>query len=332
MPDKRGRSTLPTGPIPLKMKIYTSLICLFVTIGGLAEAFPVTVRSCDDVLVVEKAPERVVALGRNAVEMVIGIGGASSLVALSVGNGTDQLLPELRQFPTDIVELDHSTTALNDISALEPDLVVSSWRDGFSTESSVNPGALSLFGIQTFALNGSCSTQTDGERTLLEGVNDVTTLGKILDVEENASQLHAEISAEIKSIEGRSRQIEPATFLALRLRDERLEVADLSTHASALLEAAGGVNLYASANRGWQVLEPAALTSEVPDVIVVIQDQDTTSDAITEKLRAVLGDQGLWPDWSSRLTFEASLDVQPSLRTSMTLWRLNRLMEERRGR
>lgn len=168
-----------------------------------ATAYPLTLRNCGVELSVEKAPERVVAVGQATTEILYALGLGDKVVGTSVW--FTGVLPEFKELNDGIERLADNDPSFESVVAKRPDLVTIQYEWHIGAQGIVaTREQFADLGVATYAMPTDCvgkdNTQgSDGTRLEMYSTGSlhqtVTELAEIFDVAERGEALAAELKA-----------------------------------------------------------------------------------------------------------------------------------------
>lgn len=249
------------------MKSKVCLLCTICLISALALSFSASCESVPEsappspievtdqlgrVVRLETAPQRIISLAPSNTEVLFALGLADRVVAV-----TDycNYPPEAEAKPS---IGGFSTPNMEEIVALSPDLILAT-----SIHESKVISQLESKGLTVLALN---------PKTVNEVLEAILLTGKVAGVEENASELAAEMQQRIKAVTDKIASLSPEeklkTCYVVWFSDEGLMVAGADTLQDEIIDKAGGLNI------GMEVKDYASIDIETviglnPEVMIV---------------------------------------------------------------
>jgi iron complex transport system substrate-binding protein len=257
-----------------------------------ATAYPLTIDNCGYELTFDAPPERVLILNGTSVAEVqsfIALGIEDSILANSQSYGQSDIegmVDKIAAIPTGGLTLNENFEVPREqVLALEPDLVVSTWSGGFSeTTGSATRDELASVGIQSWVSPVNCAYGADDPRpedqqrydnqTYLESFEMLRELGLIFDVQDRAETFIAEAQARIDAVVAPAG--DPASVLLAypgmsMMNANGIPQVFVGPFTDSVLEAAGGVNSFdgfTSFNDGTTITAEALAAADV-DVLAV---------------------------------------------------------------
>ncbi|WNV86982.1 ABC transporter substrate-binding protein [Umezawaea sp. Da 62-37] len=181
-------------------------------------AYPLTIDNCGRGITFDKAPSRVVLLNGTSVaevESFVALGISDRIVANSQSYGVSDepsMVADIAAVPTGGVTLNQNYEVPKEqVLALKPDLVVSTWAGGFDEKiGSIGRDQLEAAGINSFVTPSNCGNgdpaprPEDEERYRAQSVESSTELliqlGRIFDVQQRAVDLVNQSRAQLDDI------------------------------------------------------------------------------------------------------------------------------------
>ena len=230
----------------------------------------VTVAVCEEPVAFPAPPERVITHGMNITEMFVALGLGSRLVAYGGVRDDSQLLPETRAQLAAVPNLSAQTMSLETILGTGADFVFSGWAYGFR-DGQVTPSRLQEFGIASYVLTESCIRKMQRERVSLEDTfQDMLNLGQIFGVENEVQRLvdtqRSRLRTVADALEGLAER--PTVFLYDSGTDMPV-TAGRYAMAHAIMDRAGGQNIFADLNSSWTTANWEAVIDRDPDWIII---------------------------------------------------------------
>lgn len=244
-----------------------------------ALAFPVTVQSCNREVTFDAPPARAIANDVNLVEMMLALGLRDRMVGYTGVSGWKTLDEELRAGIEELPELSAQYPTREVLLGAEPDFFFAGWNYGMKVGGEVTPETLEPLGIKTYELTESCIHVGDKPRSSMQDMYaDLLNLGAIFGVEEQAKALVAAYEAELaEATAGIDRATPPRVFV-YDSGEESPFTAGAYAMPTALIEAAGGVNVMDDLQKSWATVTWEAVVERNPEVIVIVNYGDVTAE------------------------------------------------------
>ncbi len=244
-----------------------------------ALAFPVTVKSCDRQVTFDKAPTRAIANDVNLIEMMLALGLRDQMVGYTGVSGWKTLDEGLRSGIAELPELSAKYPTREVLAGAEPDFFFAGWNYGMTVGGEVTPETLAPLGIQVYELTESCIFVGPKSKSSMEDMYaDILNLGTIFGVDAKAQALVAGYKARLAEVTaGVDREV-PLRVFVYDSGEETPFTAGAYAIPTALIEAAGGVNIMDDLEKSWATVAWEPVVERNPEVIVIVNYGDVTAD------------------------------------------------------
>ena len=244
-----------------------------------ALAFPVTVQSCNREVTFDAPPARAIANDVNLIEMMLALGLRDRMVGYTGVSGWKTLDEELRAGVAELPELSAQYPTREVLLGAEPDFFFAGWNYGMKVGGEVTPETLEPLGIKTYELTESCIFIAPKARSSMQDMYaDLLNLGTIFGVEDRAKALVAEYAAELAEITAGVDSATPLRVFVYDSGEESPFTAGAYAMPTALVEAAGGVNIMDDLQKSWATVTWEAVVERNPEVIVIVNYGDVTAE------------------------------------------------------
>ncbi len=242
--------------------------------------YPVTVENYGREMVVEKRPERVLALGPNCAEVMAQLGLADLVAGRSLVNHSRGPLPEIAD-------------AVNGMPVLNV---------GEATrEAVITSGADFVYAIDWEISDVGCSIEEAGQYgmqvyvnsavTLEEQFKEIRDLGRIFDAEEKAEALIADQKQRLDAVKEKLEGKSPKKVLVYDSGRDGVFTCSGTNFETLLLSLAGGENLFADrTDKQWITVSYEAVLARQPDVILI---HDYDQPGLEEKIAEIKANPAL---------------------------------------
>lgn len=244
-----------------------------------ADGFPMTVQNCGHDVVIDRKPERVVALGPSEVTTLYTAGAAAKLVGRDdAGMKSAPYTPDIRAAVAQVPQLGSGGEITREnIIDLKPDLVVG------SVSETIGPETLSAVGIPMLSLRGNCGSNhapgaSDGTADFDDVISDVELLGRLLGTTDQASRAVASMRQRITQASS-SANLHGKTAIAAIVFKNGLKVYSRRSMAHTQLRALGAKDLFADVDSRVFESNIEELISRNPELIVILSYGDTDDQA-----------------------------------------------------
>ena len=258
-------------------KILTFLI-LNSLIGGPALA-ETTVNSCNRTVSFDAPPKRAISNDVNLTEMMLVLGLADHMVGYTGISGWKTLDEEMRANVKQLPELSSKYPTKEVIVGANADFFFAGWNYGMKVGGEVTPETLEPFGVKVYELTESCThIMKKGKASIVDLYADLLNLGAIFDVEDTAKNLVNNYKAELKSFKDDLETGEPVRAFVYDSGEDTPFTAGLYAMPTALIEAAGGVNVMNGFEKSWGTVTWEEVVAQNPEVIVIVNYGSVTAE------------------------------------------------------
>ncbi|MDE2815909.1 MAG: ABC transporter substrate-binding protein [Chloroflexota bacterium] len=242
---------------------------------------PVTIENCGITITYEQPPKRAVALAQHATEVMLTLGLQDQMVGTAYLE--DPILPDLADAYAQVPVLSDTYPSREVFLGAEPDFVYGGWSSAFKDEVAGSRESLLELNIGSYLAHANC---LESKATIEDVFTDFLTIGKIFGVSERAEAYVAgkrERLAEIHAItEGVDAKVKVFVYDS---GDEAPYTAAGTGIVNALLEEAGGINIFADVEGGFATVNWEAVIERDPDVIVLHHATWSTAEEKIEYLK-----------------------------------------------
>jgi len=244
-----------------------------------ATAFPVTVQSCDRAVTFDAAPARAISNDVNLTEMMLVLGLRDQMVGYTGISGWKTLDEQMREGVAELPELSERYPTKEVLVAADADFYFAGWNYGMTVGGEVTPETLAPFGIQVYELTESCiHIGTKSKISMQDMYDDLLNLGRIFGVEDRAAALVAGYEARLAEVTAGVDRADPLRVFVYDSGEEAPFTAGRYGMPTALIEAAGGVNIMDDIEKSWTEIGWEAVVERNPEVIVIVNYGDVTAE------------------------------------------------------
>lgn len=244
-----------------------------------ALAFPVTVQSCGRAVTFDAPPERAISNDVNLTEMMLVLGLRDRMVGYTGISGWKTLDEEMRAGVAELPELSAKYPTKEVLAGAEPDFFFAGWNYGMKVGGEVTPETLEPLGIKTYELTESCiHIGPKGKSSMADMYADLLNLGTIFGVLPRAEDLVAGYKARLAEVTAGIDRTAPLRVFVYDSGEEVPFTAGAYAMPTALIEAAGGVNIMDDLEKSWATVAWEPVVERNPEVIVIINYGDVTAD------------------------------------------------------
>ena len=260
------------------MMIRLSLaVCLLS--ASAAFAYPVTVKSCDREVTFDAAPARAISNDVNLTEMMLVLGLRDRMVGYTGISGWKTLDEEMRAGVAELPELSAKYPTKEVLAGAEPDFFFAGWNYGMKVGGEVTPETLAPFGIAVYELTESCIHIGPKARSSMDDMyTDILNLGRIFGVEAKAEELVAGWQAQLAEATAGVDRSAPLRVFVYDSGEEAPFTAGAYAMPTALIEAAGGVNIMDDLEKSWAEIGWEPVVERNPEVVVIVNYGDVTAE------------------------------------------------------
>ncbi|GES48365.1 iron ABC transporter substrate-binding protein [Rhizobium sp. NBRC 114257] len=247
--------------------------------AGTTLAEPVTVRSCNRDVTFDKAPERAVSNDVNLTEMMLALKLQDRMVGYTGISGWKTLDEKLRDGVRELPELSPKYPSKEVLLGANADFFFAGWNYGMKVGGEVTPETLAPFGIKAYELTESCIfVMQKSKPTMDDMFVDLLNLGRIFRVEDRAEALVAGYRKQLGEIQARIGHVaKPTSVFVYDSGEEKPFTSGRYGIPTALIEAAGGVNVMDDVEKSWTEVSWEPVIEKNPEVIVIVDYGQVTA-------------------------------------------------------
>ena len=260
------------------MKQILSFVAAVSIIGGTALA-QTTVESCNRTVSFDAPPKRAISNDVNLTEMMLVLGLADHMVGYTGISGWKTLDEEMRTNVKQLPELSSKYPTKEVIVGANADFFFAGWNYGMKVGGEVTPETLEPFGVKVYELTESCThIMKKGKASIDDMYADLLNLGSIFNVEDRAKNLVNDYKAELKSFKSNLETGEPVRAFVYDSGEDTPFTAGLYAMPTALIEAAGGVNVMNGFEKSWGTVTWEEVVAQNPEVIIIVNYGSVTAE------------------------------------------------------
>ena len=260
------------------MKQILTFIATACIIGGAAFA-ETSVKSCNRTVTFDSPPKRAISNDVNLTEMMLVLGLADHMVGYTGISGWKTLDEEMRTNVKQLPELSSKYPTKEVIVGANADFFFAGWNYGMKVGGEVTPETLEPFGVKVYELTESCThIMKKGKASIDDMYADLLNLGSIFNVEDRAKNLVNDYKAELKSFKSNLETGEPVRAFVYDSGEDTPFTAGLYAMPTALIEAAGGVNVMNDFEKSWGTVTWEEVVAQNPEVIIIVNYGSVTAD------------------------------------------------------
>ena len=260
------------------MKQILTFIAAASIIGGSAFA-ETSVQSCIRTVTFDSPPKRAISNDVNLTEMMLVLGLADHMVGYTGISGWKTLDEEMRANVKQLPELSSKYPTKEVIVGANADFFFAGWNYGMKVGGEVTPETLEPFGVKVYELTESCThIMKKGKASIDDMYADLLNLGSIFNVEDRAKNLVNDYKAELKSFKSNLETGEPVRAFVYDSGEDTPFTAGLYAMPTALIEAAGGVNVMNGFEKSWGTVTWEEVVAQNPEVIIIVNYGSVTAE------------------------------------------------------
>ena len=258
-------------------KFLLSPIAIFLSMG--VASAETTVQSCNRTVTFDAPPERAISNDVNLTEMMLVLGLADRMVGYTGISGWKTLDEEMRAGVDELPELSEKYPSKEVLVGADADFFFAGWNYGMKVGGEVTPETQDPFGIQVYELTESCTHIMQKDKASIDDMyNDLLNLGRIFDVEDKATALVQGYRAELAAFADNLETDAPLRVFVYDSGEDAPFTAGLYAMPTALIEAAGGVNVMDDFNKSWGSVTWEEVVERNPEVIVIVNYGNVTAE------------------------------------------------------
>jgi len=257
-------------------KIALGLALTFLACPAFAQT---TVQSCNRSVTFDAPPKAAVSNDVNLTEMMLVLGLRDRMVGYTGISGWKTLDAEMREGVAELPELASKYPSKEVLIGADADFFFAGWNYGMKVGGEVTPETLEPFGIKVYELTESCIHIGDKPKASLQDLyNDLINLGKIFGVEDTAYDLVASYKLELDRIAAKVPADEdPLKVFVYDSGEDKPFTAGRYAMPTALIEAAGGVNVMDDFEKSWATVDWETVVEKDPDMVVIVNYGEVTA-------------------------------------------------------
>lgn len=232
--------------------------------GGAPPGFPVTVENCGVSTTYDRPPVRAVALNQHATETLLALGLERFMVGTSYLD--DRILPEYQSAYETVPVLAKEYPSYESLLAVEPDFVYGGWESAFDEKEGRGRQRLADAGIPTRLNIEDCLDQPVSLTTVDDEIRDI---GMIFGVQDRAEQQIEKLHRELAQSGDKVRGVRPVRVAVYDSGEATVFTSGGKGIGNLMIEAAGGVNLFADVPKVWGDVSFEQFAERAPEVIVI---------------------------------------------------------------
>ncbi|WP_375588738.1 ABC transporter substrate-binding protein [Hoeflea alexandrii] len=247
-----------------------------------------TVESCNRSVTFDAPPKAAISNDVNLTEMMLVLGLADRMVGYTGISGWKTLDEEMRAGVSELPELSEKYPTKEVIIGADADFFFAGWNYGMKVGGEVTPETLEPFGVKVYELTESCIHIGPKNKVSMQDMyTDLLNLGRIFDVEDKAQALVESYKAELATFEATvSKGETPLRVFVYDSGEDAPFTAGRYAMPTAMIEAAGGVNIMDDFEKSWATVNWEAVVERDPELIVIVNYGDVTAEQKIDFLKS----------------------------------------------
>jgi len=238
-----------------------------------------TVQSCNRTVTFDAPPERAVSNDVNLTEMMLVLGLADRMIGYTGISGWKTLDEEMTAGVEELPELSAKYPSKEVIVGADADFFFAGWNYGMKVGGEVTPETLEPFGVQVYELTESCTHIMETEKASIDMMYaDLMNLGTIFGVEDKAAELVDGYRAELAAFTSELETGEPLRIFVYDSGEDTPFTAGRYAMPTALIEAAGGVNIMDDFKKSWATVTWEEVVERNPEVVMIVNYGEVTAE------------------------------------------------------
>lgn len=247
-----------------------------------------TVESCNRSVTFDAPPKAAISNDVNLTEMMLVLGLADRMVGYTGISGWKTLDEKMRAGVSELPELSEKYPTKEVIIGADADFFFAGWNYGMKVGGEVTPETLEPFGVKVYELTESCIHIGPKDKVSMQDMyNDLLNLGRIFNVEDKAQALVESYKAELATFEATvSKGDTPLRVFVYDSGEDAPFTAGRYAMPTAMIEAAGGVNIMDDFEKSWATVNWEAVVERDPELIVIVNYGDVTAEQKIDFLKS----------------------------------------------
>ena len=260
------------------IKIFLISALMFLSFSLIAFS-STTVQSCNRTVSFDKPPSKAISNDVNLTEMMLVLGLSDRMVGYTGISGWKTLDEEMRQGIARLPELSQKYPSKEVLIGADADFFFAGWNYGMKVGGEVTPETLEPFGVKVYELTESCIHIMQKDKASIEDLyTDLINLGRIFDVEKRAKKIVEQYKSELLSFTNNLKADKLLRVFVYDSGEDAPFTAGLYAMPTALIEAAGGINVMDDFKKSWGTVTWEEVVERNPEVIVIVNYGNVTAE------------------------------------------------------
>ena len=228
---------------------------------------PVTIENCGFTITYDQPPQRAISLSQQTTELMLALGLEDSMVGTAFLR--DSMPPDLQAAYEQIPVLAEKYPSHEVILGAEPDFIFAAFASAFSREDVAGPrDSLLDLGIASYMTAANCK---EGKVTVEDVFEDFVKIGQIFGITECAEEYVDGLRARLADVRAKTAPADPKVSVFIYDSGDSTPYAAVGTGiVNAIVEEAGGVNIFADVEGLFGSVNWETVVERDPDVIVLL--------------------------------------------------------------
>lgn len=264
--------------LAFKLKIFILSFFLIISFNSMASS-KVSVDSCNRTVTFDSPPQRAISNDVNLTEMMLVLGLSDKMVGYTGISGWKTLDEEMRLGVKQLPELSPKYPTKEVLVGADADFFFAGWNYGMKVGGEVTPETLKPFGINVYELTESCiHIMTKKKVSMDDMYNDLLNLGLIFQIENRAKKLVDAYRSDLKKFTQKLESIPTKKVFVYDSGEDTPFTAGRYAMPTALIEAAGGVNIMDDFQKSWGTVTWEEVIDKNPEVVVIVNYGKVTAE------------------------------------------------------
>lgn len=230
-----------------------------------------------DQVKISEVPQKVITMGPSSSELFCALGISDKIIGNTLDNHSRGALPEYKKDYDKIPELNYGSATREAVLSSEADFIYGiDWDFG---EEGLDKQELDDYGINVY-LNRA--------KTIEEEYQEITDIGKIFKVEDQAEAFIADQKQRIEKVENQTKESNRKRVLVFDSGEKGIFTCSGSNFESLLIRKAGGINLFEDLkDKDWLTVSEEEVLARDPEVIIV---HDYDQPPVADKIKQIKND------------------------------------------
>lgn len=249
-----------------------------------AQSYPVTIMNCDRAVSFDHAPTNTVTFDLNSLEFLLALDLKDRIAGYTGVSGLGgKVPPEVQAQIADLPDIAANRPSIEQLLEHDTDFYFYGW----TPEAELSADALAKYEIPLLQFTEECR-EVSSERpkaSMDDLFNDFTNLGRIYGVSERAEALISGYREDLASIAARESGEAPVRVFVYDAPGDSAFTCGRFCILTAMIEAAGGVNIFDDLIAGWDSVTWEAMIERDPQIIIIVDYGELSAQ---DKIDAIL--------------------------------------------